>query len=297
MNYTELRAEFKKIFDENLEGYNFLNKKNFGPIRYRMKGQGLKFYQYRSPSPRTLNQIKNCELSCSNPKMFNDVFEGMVKSKDDDKIEIKEVIERASNAVSIACFSETPANQLMYAHYAASYKGLCIEYDYDRMLNCIPDIGYFYPVIYQHSPSSLAKMRELSKSIDKHISAIAENKIALVKIDDLISYFVHKPYIWKYEREWRLIVPVSQFHAFFTNESVNEMFHTMKNRFDCISAIYLAANIEDAPKINGENYKDELIEIVKEKNSKRKNPGEYIKVYQTHIIESSYKIGRKEIKL
>ena len=185
----------------------------------------------------------------------------------------------------------------MYAHYASSYTGICIEYDYDRMLDCIPDIGYFYPVIYQHSPSSLAKMRELSTAIDVHIMGIEEKKLVFEKIDDLISYFVHKPYIWSYEREWRLIVPVSQFHNFFTNESVDEMFHTIKNRFDCISAIYLAANIEEAPKIKDKKYKDEIIELIKEKNSTQKNPSKQIKVYQTHIIESSYRIGRKELKL
>lgn len=289
MNYSELRRDFKKIIDENLEGTSYLNLKQFRPIRARMKGKGFKFYQYRSPSDRSLDQLRNSELSCSNPKKFNDVFEGMVKSKDDDKIEVRGIIKNASNAVSIACFSESWFNQLMYAHYAASYTGFCIEYDYDRMLNCIPNIRYFFPVIYQHRPSSLAKMRELSKSIDKIYKDLSEGKLVVEKIDDLISYFIHKPYMWSYEREWRLIVPLSQFNNFFTKESADGMFHIMEN-FDCISAIYLAANITPS-------YKDKIIDIVKNKNIACKDPSEYIKVYQTHIIESSYKIGRREIKI
>lgn len=258
-----------------------------------MKGQGLKFYIYRRPSQRCLDQLRDGVLSFSNPKKFNDIFEGMVKSKDDDKIEVRDVIEKASNAVSIACFSETWANQLMYAHYAESFTGFCIEFDYDRMLKCVPNIGYFFPVIYQHSPVKLAKMRELSESIDKTYKGIAEHKIVLDKIDDLISYFIHKPYIWSYEREWRLIVPLSQFSNFFIDPSPAESFHQLKN-FDCISAIYLAANIK-----NGEDpdYKDKIIDIVKEKNSARTDPSEYIKIYQTHIVESYYKLGRNEIKL
>ncbi len=289
MNYTELRKEFKKILDENLKGVDYLNRKRFRPVRTKMRGQGLKFYQYRGPSDRAIEQLRNNELSCSNPKKFNDIFEGMVKSKDDDRIEVKKIIEKASNAVSIACFSETGANQLMYAHYAASYTGFCIEFDYDRMLNSAVDIGYFYPVIYQHSPSSLAKMRELSEAIDRCYESLSNNEPFYEKIDDLISYFIHKPYIWSYEREWRLIVPVSQFENFFTKVSDDGMFHTIE-KFDCVSAIYLAANIDA-------KHKKTIIDIAKEKNSARKNPSEHIKVYQTHIIESSYKIGRKEINL
>ncbi len=292
MNYTELRelrAEFKEIIDENLKGSDYLNRKSFRPIRAKMKGKGLKFYQYRSSSDRALEQLRNSELSCSNPKMFNDIFEGMVKSKDDDKIEVKKIIEKASNAVSIACFSETWTNQLMYAHYAASYTGFCIEYDYDRMLDCIYEIGYFYPVIYQHRPSSLAKMGELSKAIDKVQNRIANNELIFDKIDDLISFFVHKPNIWSYEREWRLIVPLSMFDKFFTKVSDCGNFHIIEN-FDCVSAIYLAANITD------ENEK-KIIDIVKEKNLYRKDSSDHIKVYKTHIVESEYRIGRKRIKL
>ena len=289
MNYTELRIEFKKIIDENLGSDDFLNKELFRPLRVKMRGQGLKFYQYRRPSDWAFDQLRNNELSCTNPKKFNDVFEGVVKSKDDDKIEVKKVIEKASNAVSIACFSETKANQLMYAHYAASYTGFCIEYDYDRMLNVVPDIGYFYPVIYEHTPSSLAKMSDISQAIDRCNMSLSKTNSLSEKIDDLISYFIHKPYVWSYEREWRLIVPILQFDNFFTKASNDGMFHTIE-KFDCVSAIYLATNIDD-------EHRNKIIDIVKEKNSTRKNPSEYIKVYQTHIIESTYKIGRKEIKL
>ena len=91
MNYTELRREFKKIIDEDMKRVDYLNRKRFRPVRAKMRGQGLKFYQYRGPSDWTFEQLRNNELSCSNPKKFNDIFEGMVKSKDDDKIEVKKL--------------------------------------------------------------------------------------------------------------------------------------------------------------------------------------------------------------
>ena len=47
-----------------------------------------------------------------------------------------------------------------------------------------------------------------------------------------------------WESVWRLIVPISQFRDFFTWASADGKFHIIEN-FDCVSAIYLAANIDD----------------------------------------------------
>ncbi|MEY8676236.1 DUF2971 domain-containing protein [Thomasclavelia cocleata] len=50
------------------------------------------------------------------------------------------------SSITISCFSSSGwDNQLMWAHYARSYSGICIEYDFNEMNEFI---GFIYPVLY-----------------------------------------------------------------------------------------------------------------------------------------------------
>ena len=285
--YDSFRQSFKDIFDKNLESDDFLNRKPFRPIRGAMYSEpNLKFYQYRHTEGSNLGNLENDILTFGNPLHFNDIFEGMVKSKDGDKKIVESIIKMACNDVAIACFTETWNNQLMYAHYSRAFKGFCVEYDYKEMCKCFPEIGYFYPVIYQKSPSSLAKMKALRELIDKHYRGFKEGKLVLEKVDDLISYFVHKPDIWQYEREWRYIYILPR-TSHILEETEANITYSLKN-FDCISAIYLAANI-------GSNDEKKIRDIVNSKNSVRTTPREKIKLFKTYIKKDSYELEREQI--
>lgn len=48
--------------------------------------------------------------------------------------------------LTISCFSVSGwNNQLMWSHYANSYAGICVEYDFTKINNFI---GFIYPVAY-----------------------------------------------------------------------------------------------------------------------------------------------------
>lgn len=136
------------------------------------------------------------------------------------------------NKYRIACFSSYSWNsqqneQLMWAHYAQSHKGFCVEYDISPLFdNAIEDenlftiysvdkrdeyllpsvqrkmmINGFFPIQYS------SRKNELSKSL---CYAISQNKCTNKQINDLkIKSFralITKLLPWKYEQEWRLIV-------------------------------------------------------------------------------------------
>lgn len=136
------------------------------------------------------------------------------------------------NKYRIACFSSYSWNsqqneQLMWAHYAQSHKGFCVEYDISPLFdNAIEDgdlftiysankrdeyllpsvqrkmmINGFFPIQYS------SRKNELSKSL---CYAISQNKCTNKQFNDLkIKSFralITKLLPWKYEQEWRLIV-------------------------------------------------------------------------------------------
>lgn len=98
-------------------------------------------------------------------------------------IGISAVYKRIKEKIGISCFSERNDSPLMWAHYASSHTGFCVEYDFAG--SSISSL--IYPVLYED------EIFECSCVFDektKEQVMIA----ALVKSKD-----------WAYEKEWRVI--------------------------------------------------------------------------------------------
>ena len=136
-NYDKLRECCKNVVDANLQTTDMLNIKMFTKdyANYFRTENGLKFYKYYQPTYHAIRNFETDMLMCSNPKAFNDIFEGMVISGELEPEKVRSIIRDICGVVSISCFSETWDNLLMYAHYADSFKGFCIEYDFDYIKN------------------------------------------------------------------------------------------------------------------------------------------------------------------
>ena len=93
----------------------------------------------------------------------------------------------AKRAVGIACFSETYENELMWAHYADNYRGICIGYSAVKLRDNLPASARLVRVAYAETPIYLSKY-------DKDDVVKAAQKI-----------LSQKKYNWAYEREWRVI--------------------------------------------------------------------------------------------
>lgn len=115
---------------------------------------------------------------------------------------------------------EYPCNELLWAHYANSHKGFCIEYDLDKLDACITDgIDYRIDVVYQENKPTISPDEPTDKKIEKAFST--------------------KSLTWIYENEFRLI---------FGSSGVKKI------SFEAIRAIYFGLNMPLAERnaiING----------------------------------------------
>lgn len=103
--------------------------------------------------------------------------------------------------LTVTCFSASGwDNQLMWSHYANSYSGICVEYDFEKMDKFI---GFMYPVKYSSArPTvSLKDLGLIEFKKDDNGKLITQK----VNINAIFSYLLAKNKCWSYEEEWRII--------------------------------------------------------------------------------------------
>lgn len=110
-------------------------------------------------------------------------------------------LQKFLSTLTVSCFSASGwNNQLMWSHYANSYSGICVEYDFTQIDKFI---GFIYPVTYTVERPTLTLQDLGIKGIDLN------NRNKIVKgdcnITQILSYLLCKNTCWNYESEWRII--------------------------------------------------------------------------------------------
>lgn len=103
--------------------------------------------------------------------------------------------------LTVTCFSASGwDNHLMWSHYANSYSGICVEYDFDRMNKFI---GFMYPVKYStvRPTISLKDLGLAEFKKDENGKLITED----ININAIFTALLAKNKCWSYEEEWRII--------------------------------------------------------------------------------------------
>lgn len=197
-----------------------------------------KLYRYRSFNSYWKNNIYKGEVRLSFPEYYNDPFDSKIVY---DKNFLKNLSffkegnhERAEEiyfsirkkgenvlrkSMQVACFSEVKDSILMWSHYSASHTGYCIEYDTNKLDNCIRRL--FLPVLYQRS------------------NEIIYNKKMLDNPNLRFTPIVLKSDIWSYEKEWRIFATSD----FFNNRNC-------LNFSEAICGIYIGEQCMDSCTIN-----------------------------------------------
>ena len=118
--------------------------------------------------------------------------------------------------MAISCFSETYKSKLMWGHYANSYTGYCLEYDFTRIGDEMFRRG-INKVIY----SNIRPRREDFKN----------------DYDYTIAVLATKSEEWSYEKEWRLnnVLPYDM--------AINKNYPIYFVK-EAITAIYLGCNLD-----------------------------------------------------
>lgn len=178
-------------------------------------------YKYYSDSPQNLESVKNNKMWYSAPSKFNDVFDCDItidekrifdsilkmcpsaqsvragspmwltlkgQAKQSAKT-MSELFSRMRSEMGIACLSESDDSLLMWAHYANSHRGMCVEYELleiNQQLMFTP-----VPIIYSEDRVCFDSL---------NTSTIEEDTTRL-----FLENLTTKSPQWSYEKEWRII--------------------------------------------------------------------------------------------
>ncbi len=163
--------------------------------------------------------------------------------------------------VTVSCFSSSGwNNQLMWSHYANSYSGICIEYDF---IDIKKFNGFIYPITYSKQRPTLS-MKDLGiEKYDKDTNSI---KHCEVDVNAILSYLLVKNECWEYEKEWRII-------------NIGEPYTPKFIELPHIKSITIGQKIDPITKLL-------LLDICKEKG---------IPCYNLVVDTEKFQITRKEI--
>lgn len=142
---------------------------------------------------RELSAIERGRIYCGTFDYMNDPMEGFYRPNAHlkDQASNRKLSDRVLSeklGLGVASLSETWDNELMWAHYADGFRGICVAYKVSPLLGGLDDQFAFSRVSYGDKPHylSLQSMRDEDRA-----RAILSTKSLK----------------WAYEREWRLFAP------------------------------------------------------------------------------------------
>lgn len=111
------------------------------------------------------------------------------------------------STMTISCLSASGwQNALMWSHYANSYAGFCVEYDFNKMTNFI---GFVEKIKYSSTRPTIS-LKDVGISGLQYVekedgTKNAEIVYAETNLEKILEYITVKDTCWKYEEEWRII--------------------------------------------------------------------------------------------
>lgn len=140
---------------------------------------------------REIGGLSKGEIFCPRYDELNDPMEGMYRAtvlakNKGNYTKLTNTIFDQKAALGIASLTESWNNDLMWAHYADQFYGICVRYDFKKMLSGLPEGCSLTRVLYCDKPL----LMDSSTLRNPHISSRAALSA--------------KSLSWAYEREWRL---------------------------------------------------------------------------------------------
>lgn len=159
-----------------------------------------RLYRYRSLKQldREIDAIKTGYLFCAPYMELNDPMEGLFSSSQnlremDDYRDFRNAVRDNKTQIGVCSFSEVYNHELMWAHYADQFGGICVAYSLSKLL--------------KHLPKNVSFVRMYYNEIVPTLHRTSREPSHLAKM--ILSY---KNYRWLYEREWRMFAPLGRVH-------------------------------------------------------------------------------------
>ena len=257
----------KFSYDEYLD---LIEKDEGQANKYKSKFIPNQLYKYQpigSGTMRTkrIQTIKKEEIWASRVKYLNDPFEFKMLYANQDSDDIREFYEDVLNRNEIICLSGKWNDKLMWAHYADSHTGMCVEYTFRDNHK-----GQVNPVTYVANRQNCDnELKTWLENKDRALEAMLKQK----RMDGIQRRQLHasgkimytKDSVWKYEKEYRI---VTRNHK----DIESDMFDSYKNQKGSlhkiqefnfnISKVYLGMNCT-------EENRNKIIETIKVLNDIR----------------------------
>lgn len=185
-----------------------------------------RLYRYRSlrEFDREMEAIEEGYLFCAAYRTLNDPMEGLFSSskllrESDDYRTIRASIRDNKSQIGMCSFSEVHDHELMWAHYADQFRGICIAYHFSKLRDGLAGDITFARMFYNETVPTIRLTDEEPDEIAKMV----------------LSYKNHR---WLYEREWRMFASLGKARYRPTS---------------CVTRVYLGSRIEDDDRIRIKN--------------------------------------------
>jgi hypothetical protein len=180
-----------------------------------------RLHRYRSLEnlQRELETIREGYLYCSPYKNLNDPMEGLFTSsrilrKSETYRSIRNAIRDNSARIGVCSFSEVYDHELMWAHYANQFTGICVAYSFSALLKQLDDDISFVRMYYDETVPTVRRTTKDTSKLAKMVLSC-------------------KNYRWLYEREWRMFADQGKVYY---------------NDVECVTKVYLGSRITDSNK-------------------------------------------------
>lgn len=106
------------------------------------------------------------------------------------RLERAKLIQKYFDTIGVCCFTENPpSSTLMWAHYADSHHGICLEFNYSTVMTM-----FSHKIPYVFGPIKV-----------EYSSNLPEYNLFKMTTDDIFSVISTKSADWNYEKEYRAL--------------------------------------------------------------------------------------------
>ncbi len=121
---------------------------------------------------------------------------GVEKSRQFQSEQLKWLVEKLQSSYKICSLSERLDSVVMWGHYGQNHTGFAMEYNYTRLHRNDVSTFSLWPVAYSKSLFDVTSIFVAQRRFGDKFNNLFTIAAALCKAED-----------WRYEREWRLVVP------------------------------------------------------------------------------------------
>jgi len=174
-----------------------------------------------------------------------------------------------SQLIGILCLTGKPDNLLMWAHYADSHTGLVIEFDVEHE---------FFKQVFEDPLSPVGLDEDLSKDYGYLKPMVYNDRRPEITISTVKSFdsFLVKSNDWKYEEEWRMLMPTAKANKVLKDDGVDVF-------------LYEVPKVAITKVILGCRASENLLESVKQLKQENKDLS-HLQIEKMVLVEKDFRL-------